>query len=135
MIVLDEHLQTKGLEPAIRQWYAGSVVNILDLRPSTIIKDDAIPGLLAAQARPVFVTINIADFWLSLPTSDKYCILCFALATSEIAQIPELLRRLLRHTMFDTRAKRAGKMARITSKNGAAFYSNEDSTIRTVDGF
>ena len=47
MIVLDEHLQSKGLEEAIRRWYAGTVITVLDLRPDTVIKDEAIPNLLA----------------------------------------------------------------------------------------
>ena len=49
MIVLDEHLQSKGLEDKIRNWYAGTVMSVLDLRPDTVIKDEAIPGLLAQQ--------------------------------------------------------------------------------------
>ena len=46
MIVLDEQLLGRGLERDIAQWYHGTVQFITDLRPHTIIKDEAIPVLL-----------------------------------------------------------------------------------------
>src|SRR2546422_8326084 len=63
MIVLDEELQGLGLEEAISGWYRGSVLLIKALRPGTVIKDEAIPGLLRRVRRPAFVTINHGDFW------------------------------------------------------------------------
>ena len=135
MIVLDEHLQSKGLEESLRKRYAGSVVSILDLRPHTIIKDEAIPVLLAQQSHPVFVTINVNDFWQRLPMSDKFCLVCFAVTTSEIPQIPDLLRRLLRHADFSAKAKRAGKAVRITVQGNATFYTVGDEAIRVLEGF
>ena len=135
MIVLDEHLQSKGLDKAIGRWYAGAVINILDLRPNTVIKDEAIPGLLAQQNQPTFVTINANDFWQRVSASEKSCIICFAMASSEIIHIPSLLRRLLRHSNFDTKAKRTGKIVRITSQGNAMFYSIEDGNIHSIDDF
>jgi hypothetical protein len=123
MVVLDEHLQSKGVEQAIRQWYVGSVVGITDLRPQTIIKDDAIPALLSQQNIPVFVTINTTDFWQKILLTDKYCLVCLAITTAEIPLLPDLLRRLLRHPDFDTKAKRAGKAVRITAQGAAMVYS------------
>ena len=133
MIVLDEHLQTTGFADAIRQWYVGSVVNVLDLRPGTVIKDEAIPRLLAAHNQPVFVTINAADFWLRLPVLGGCCVVCFALTTSQTMQIPDLLRRLLRHAEFSTKSRRAGKMVRVTMNGGVFFYSAADGTISTIE--
>ena len=46
MIVLDEQLLGRGLGRDIAQWYRGTVQFITDLRPHTIIKDEAIPVLL-----------------------------------------------------------------------------------------
>jgi hypothetical protein len=43
MIILDEQLLGRGLEQKIEAWYRGSVRFITDLRPNTVIKDDAIP--------------------------------------------------------------------------------------------
>jgi len=135
MIILDEHLQSKGLEEAIQQWYAGAVINIVDLRPNTVIKDDAIPSLLAQQNQPTFVTINATDFWQRVSASEKFCVVCFAVTSSEIVQIPSLLRRLLRHCDFDTKAKRVGKVVRITSQGNMAFYSTEDRDIHSLTDF
>ncbi len=135
MIVLDEHLQSKGLEEAIQRWYTGTVINILDLRPETVIKDEAIPGLLAQQNQPTFVTINVTDFWQRVPASERFCLVCFALASSDIAQISSLLRRLLRHADFDTKAQRTGKVVRITSQGNATFYSTENRNIHPLDAF
>jgi len=63
MIVLDEQLLGRNLEVEITKWYQGTVRFIMDLRPNTVIKDDAIPALLRAQNQPTFVTINERDFW------------------------------------------------------------------------
>ncbi len=63
MIVLDEQLLGLNLDQDIASWYAGAVLFITDLRPGTIIKDDAIPALLRRQQQPTFVTINERDFW------------------------------------------------------------------------
>lgn len=135
MIVLDEHLQSKGLAEEIQRWYAGAVVSVLDLRPDTIIKDEAISHLLAQQKQPTFVTINVTDFWQCVPASEKFCLVCFALTSSEITLIPSLLRRLLRHTNFDTKAKRTGTIVRITSQGAAVFYSTENSAVQPMNGF
>jgi len=55
MIVLDEQLLGRGLKREIAQWYPGNVRFVIDLRPRSVIKDDAIPGLLRQQNQPTFV--------------------------------------------------------------------------------
>ena len=80
MIVLDEQLLGRGLERDIAQWYRGTVQFITDLRPHTIIKDEAIPVLLRRQAQPTFVTINERDFWRKVATDQRYCMVCFVLS-------------------------------------------------------
>jgi hypothetical protein len=42
MPVLDEQLLGRNLETALGRWYRGAVLFIIDLRPGTVIKDDAI---------------------------------------------------------------------------------------------
>jgi hypothetical protein len=66
MIVLDEELQGLGLETAIAHWYRGAVLIVKQLRPDTVIKDEAIPELLRQVKQPTFVTINHTDFWRRL---------------------------------------------------------------------
>jgi len=63
MIILDEELQGLGLEAAIARWYRGAVLVVTQLRPGSVIKDEAIPTLLRQVKQPTFVTINHADFW------------------------------------------------------------------------
>ena len=58
MIVLDEQLQGLGLGEAIARWYRGAIVVVKQLRPGTVIKDEAIPTLLRQAKQPTFATIN-----------------------------------------------------------------------------
>ena len=74
MIVLDEELQGLNLEDHLSSWYRGAILIIKDLRPRTVIKDDAIPGLLRLTRQPTFVTINHSDFWRRTPANKAYCI-------------------------------------------------------------
>ena len=78
MIILDEQLLGRGIEPDIAQWYRGTGQFLTDLRPHTIIKDDAIPALPRQQPQPTFVTINERDFWHKVAIDYRYCVVCFA---------------------------------------------------------
>lgn len=78
--MLDEQLLGRGLELEIARWYRGPVRFLIDLRPQTLIKDDAVPKLLRQQSRPTFVTINERDFWHEVPAVDRYWVVCFALS-------------------------------------------------------
>jgi hypothetical protein len=77
MIVLDEQLLGANLEQAIGKWYQGNVCFITDLRPNSIIKDEAIPMLLRKEAQPTFITINERDFWRKVAISEYFCIVDF----------------------------------------------------------
>ena len=65
MIVLDEQLLSYGLRQHVVQWYRGAVIDITQLRPDTVIRDEAIPMLLRAARRHTFVIIDVADFGLA----------------------------------------------------------------------
>jgi hypothetical protein len=134
MIVLDEQLLGRGIESALSDWYPGTVCFITELRPGTIIKDEAIPALLGQVQHPIFVTINVTDFWQRAELSSKYCLVCVALTDSQAGQIPELLRRLLRHPEFHTRAARLGKAARLTPTQ-ALWYQRENSTPKVLENW
>ena len=100
MIVLDEQLMGRGIETAIARWYPGAVRFITDLRPGTVIKDDAVPMLLQRETEPTFVTINEADFWRKVTVTKHFCVVCIALPDSQAYVIPTLLQRLLHHPNF-----------------------------------
>jgi hypothetical protein len=123
MVVLDEQLLGRGIEGTIAKWYGGSVVFITDLRPGTVIKDDAIPQILGDLRKPAFITINAGDFWRKTPADKRYCIICFPIRDVEVPNIPPLLKSLFRHEDFKTKEKRSGHVFRITLSGRIRFYS------------
>jgi hypothetical protein len=131
VIVLDEQLLGRSLELEVSRWYRGAVRFIIDLRPDTIIKDDAIPGLLAQQPQPTFIIINERDFWRKVPPDDRYCVACFPLSDARVGELPRLLRALLHHREFSTKAKRMGKVIRVTNRE-ISCYAGGDWTVRIV---
>lgn len=71
-------------EEFISAWYRGNVCFITDLRPDTIIKDDAVPMLLRQQSQPTFVTINERDFWRKVEIDNNFCVVCFTFSDSTL---------------------------------------------------
>jgi hypothetical protein len=132
MIVLDEQLLGRNLETEIGQWYQGAVRYIIDLRPNTIIKDDAIPKLLQQERQPTFVTINEGDFWHKIRPSNYYCIVCFTLSDSRVREISQSLRDLCQHPIFSSKAKRMGKIIRVTDQ-AVNYYTNNQEVVQVAD--
>lgn len=130
MVVLDEQLLGRDLEEDIARWYRGPVQFIMDLRPHSVIKDEAIPDLLRRQSRPTFVTINERDFWRRVTADRRYCIVCFPLPDSRVREIPPSLRAVLRRPEFRTKAQRMGKILRVTTEE-ILYYTVDDRQVRT----
>jgi len=122
MIVLDEQLLGRNLEETIGKWYRGNVCFITDLRPNSIIKDEAIPMLLRQEIQPTFVTINERDFWRKVELTEDFCVVCFNLTDSRASEIGLLLKRLLHHSEFNSKTKRMGKAIRV-SDTSVNYYS------------
>ena len=131
MIVLDEQLLGRNIEKDIEKWYAGKVIYINELRPNTIIKDDAIPGLLRDQKKPVFITINEKDFWRKVEINERFCVICLVLPDSRVREIPELIRSLFRFPDFNTKSKRMGTVVRIADDR-ISYYTFQDKEIRSI---
>ena len=131
MIVLDEQLLGRGLERDIAQWYRGTVQFITDLRPHTIVKDEAIPTLLRQRSQPTFVTINDRDFWRQVAIDQRYCIVCFVLSDARVRDIPPTLRTLFRRAQFRTKAQRMGKVIRVTN-DAIHYYTFNARQVRTL---
>jgi hypothetical protein len=125
MIIRDEQLRERGLAIEIGRWYQGAVKSVLDLRPKTIIKDDNIARLLRQQNGPTFVTINEKDFWQIILPDLRFCIVCFSLPDSRASEIPQSLREVFRHPMFDTKAKRVGKVIRVIERQMTNYARNK----------
>jgi len=108
MIVLDEQLEDVRLSEEITRWYKGAVIDLQQLRPQTLIKDDALPLLLRRVKQPTFVTINYTDFWNVMSAGPQYCIICFKLKTEQRFLVPGLLREILSLPEYSTRRARMG---------------------------
>lgn len=113
MIVVDENIHDHRTMEAISAWYPGRVISVTTLRPRSVIKDDAIPGLLLKVVQPTFVTINAIDFWRKVQPHNGYCIVAISLPEERVRELPDFLRRLFRLPAFKTRALRMGKVIRL----------------------
>src|SRR5262245_38317801 len=122
MIILDEQISNEILADEIEQWYRGKVQYARELRPGTVIKDDAIPSLLFRVKEPTFVTINYEDFWSSrkIPASKQYCIVCLKIEARRWKEVSPLLRDILRLKEFNTKRRRMNKV--ISWKDGQVRY-------------
>ena len=109
--VLDDQLDPNAVAGEIARW--ASVRFIREIRPGEVIKDDRVPAILRTLRTPTFITID-GGFWNRDLRDRHYGILYFALRADEQAEIPNLLRRLLRFPEFRTRAARMGKVARVS---------------------
>jgi len=116
MLVLDEQLLGRDIERALRRWYRGSVLFVTDLRPGTVIKDEAIPSLLRQQTQATFLTINEVDFWGKVAINDRFCAVCLVVPDSQVRAIPALLRAVFRLAPFRSKARRMGKVLRVTRR-------------------
>jgi len=125
MIILDEQLLGRNIELEIAKWHQGVVRFITELRPHTVIKDDAIPELLRKENQPIFVTINEKDFWQKVATNNQFCIICFTLPDSRANEIPQALRSLFRQPELKTKAKLMGKVIRVTTKEISYYTFNK----------
>lgn len=132
MIVLDEQLLGRQIETEVSKWYRGKVCFITDLRPGTVIKDEAVPGLLRQNRGSTFVTINDRDFWRRIPADRRYCAVCMALSDPQAWMVPELLRKVFRAPQLRTSALRSGKVLRVSAAGGFSFYTHKDPRVQTV---
>jgi hypothetical protein len=131
MIVLDEQLLGRALEIEIARWYQGMVCFITDLRPDTVIKDDAIPLLLQERNQPTFITINEKDFWRKAAITRHFCVICFTLPDARAVEISSLLRSLLHQPLFATKKQRMGTILRVTNHD-VSYYTVMDRRIKTI---
>jgi hypothetical protein len=131
MLVLDEQLLGRDLETVLARWYRGPICFITDLRPGTIIKDDVIPLLLRQQQQATFITINETDFWQKVTIDRHFCVVCFALPDSRAGEIPTQLRAVFRVPIFETKARRMGKVLRVTHTT-VSYYTYRERESRTL---
>jgi hypothetical protein len=132
MIVFDENIFDQVVIDDLNRWRKGKVATIKDLRLRTLIKDDAVPTLLRTVKQPTFLTTNVTDFWGKMPAHPAYCIICFDLPNERIAEIPRLLRVVLRFAEFKTKAARMGKVIQV-KHHRIEYYSANSLQISTLN--
>lgn len=128
-IIADEQLNVQRVLLPIQRWT--TVRRVTSLRPGTVIKDDAIPNLLAQERQPTFVTMNIKDFWKPTLRDKRYCIVCMDVPDERQSEIPGLLRRLFRLPTFKTKANRMGKVAKVNNV-GVQYYQFGDEELHSL---
>ncbi|MBI4664163.1 MAG: hypothetical protein HY735_35655 [Verrucomicrobia bacterium] len=125
MIVLDENLDERRVLVPLSARYKGRVVSVRTLRPGSVIKDDAVSGLLLENKNPIFATTNVADFWRKVPAHHGYSVICLPLPTERQHEIPDLIVRLFRHSAFRTAAQRMGRVFRVTLREIQYYQVNQ----------
>lgn len=128
MIVVDENIHSREIMSSISGWYRGQVISVTQLRPRTVILDEAIPMLLHQLAQPTFVTTNVDDFWLKITAHSAYCFVCMYLPKERNKEIPIFLRELLSRPEFKTKALRMGKVVRISPRD--LLYYDESREVK-----
>jgi len=126
MPVLDEQLLGRNIEAALSRWYRGSVRFITDLRPGTVIKDEAIPDLLRQQHQATFLTINEPDFWRKVAIDDHFCVFASRCQTRAHARSPICCARSSGYRLFEPR--RAGW------ERCCGLYAGRSATIHIGNG-
>lgn len=108
------------------------VTDITQLRPDTVIRDDAIPMLLWVARQPTFVTINVTDFWRRLTPEAQFCLFCVAVPHTRALEVPALLHRLFALEPFRIRHQRPGKIAQVSQRQ-VQYYTTDRRTIHRLN--
>lgn len=127
-VVVDDQLTVTLVLAPIQQWTTACLLR--QLRPSEHIPDERVPSLLRELKQPTFITID-DGFWNRSLRDARYCIVYFDVRDDQQDQIPNLLRRLFRLPQFNTRAKRMGKVIRVSTA-GIEFCQMGDETLYLV---
>lgn len=133
MIVLDENLRDPQIQQMLSAWYPGKVINVKQLRLSTLIKDDAIPSLLRRLSYPTFVTINVRDFWFGKLAHPSYGIVCVEIPQENAIKVASFLRSLLNLTDFRNKTGRMGKVILLTPQIIRYYANNQLSELPWPD--
>lgn len=131
MIVLDEQLGDPRIIRSIERWYKGKVISIIDVRPRTVVPDEAIPVLLRQLTGPTFMTINHRHFWRKIPASPDYCVICLKLPAEHAMELPETLRAVLSRPEWRSKHGRLGNVI-LVSDRPVAYYSAKKGHIELV---
>lgn len=109
MNVLDENV-LKGQRQLLHQWHIPFRQIGYDIGRMGM-KDDEIIPLLLQLRRPTFFTLDF-DFYQRRLCHSRYCLVCLDIEQKKTALF---VRRVLRYTGFNTKAKRMGRVIRVSA--------------------
>lgn len=127
MNILDENI-IESERQVLKRWRIHHKQIGLDIGQKGMKDQEQIIPLLQSLAGPVFFTRDMGFYNWRL-CHQKYCIVCLAVAASEVAP---LIRCFLRHSQFDTRAKRIGKVVRLSQTSISFWRANVQEEERLV---
>jgi hypothetical protein len=127
-LILDDHLDVLHLVPTIQKW--SKVERLASLRPDEHILDERVPEILLTLNSPTFLTLD-HDFWNRNLCNPGYSIFVFDLEDKEQVMIPSMLRCAFRIPEFRSRAKRMGKIVRVSRKN-IAYWEFQELDLRIL---
>jgi hypothetical protein len=126
--ILDDQLDAAVVVPPLQKWT--TVTFLRELRPGEQVLDDRIPEILQTLKQATFVTLD-NGFWNRNFCHPAYGVVYFALQADEQEPLPALLRALVGHPRFRTRAKRMGKVVRV-SKVSLAWWQFRGGGLQQV---
>jgi hypothetical protein len=116
MNILDENI-IESQRQLLRTWRIPHRQIGQDIGQKGMKDQEQIIPLLQSLVGPVLFTRDMGFYNWRL-CHQKYCIACLAVAANEVAVF---IRRFLRHSQFDAKAKRMGKVVRL-SQTGISFW-------------
>jgi len=127
MLIIDENVSEIEVW-RLREW--GFAVQQVgpDIAGASTSDENILP-ILHRLKRPTFLTRD-QDFWNSRLVHAKYCLVFLDIREHE-GLIASAIRRFLRHTAFDTHAKRMGKVVRL-HPGGVSYWQRGKRTLQSV---
>ena len=121
MLVLDENLPA-GQRLLLRKWRLRFRVVGVDVAARGTDDENLVP-VLHSLSQPTFFSLD-RDFYRPDWAHPNYGLIRLDVADDQAA---EFILRFLRHSTFDTQAKRKGIVARVHSEGGAFWRAGEHS--------
>ena len=127
MLIIDENVSEIEVW-RLREWRIAVRQVGPDLAGASISDENILP-ILHRLKRPTFFTRD-QDFWNSRLVHANYCLVFLDIREHE-GLIADAIRRFLRHTAFDTHAKRMGKVVRL-HPGGVSFWQRGKRSLQLV---
>lgn len=127
MLIIDENVSEIEVW-RLREW--GIAVRQIgpDVAAASISDENVLP-ILHRLKRPTFFTRD-QDFWNPRLVHPNYCLVFVDIREHE-GLVAGTIRRFLRHTAFDTHAKRMGKVVRL-HPGGVSFWQRGKGILQSV---